>query len=48
MIDGTFSVFSGPLFAQDGTQLLAEGEVMDPGMLLGEAFFVQGVVGDIG
>ena len=48
MIDGTFAVFSGPLFAQDGTQLLAEGEVMDPGMLLGEAFFVQGVVGDIG
>ena len=48
MIDGTFAVFSGPLFAQDGTQLLAEGEVMDPGMLLGEAFFVQGVIGDIG
>ena len=48
MIDGTFAVFSGPLFAQDGTQLLAEGEVMDPGTLLSEAFFVQGVVGDIG
>ena len=48
MIDGSFAVFSGPLFAQDGTQLLAEGEVMDPGTLLSEAFFVQGVVGDIG
>ena len=48
MIDGTFAVFSGPLNAQDGTQLLAEGEVMDPLTLLSEAFFVQGVVGDIG
>ena len=48
MIDGTFAVFSGPLFAQDGTQLLAEGEVMDPTTLLSEAFFVQGVVGDVG
>ena len=48
LIDGTFAVFSGPLFGQDGTQLLAEGEVMDSLTLLQKAFFVQGVVGDIG
>ena len=48
MIDGTFNVFEGPLFAQDDTRLLADGEVMDVGTLLGEAFFVKGVIGDIG
>ncbi len=48
MIDGTFNVFSGPLFGQDGAQLVAENEVMDPVTLLSQAFFVQGVVGDLG
>lgn len=47
MIDGTFNVFVGPLNGQDGTQLLADGEVMDDGILLGEAFFIEGVVGEI-
>lgn len=47
MIAGTFEVFAGPITGQDGSEIVGEGESVDPGVLLGETFFVEGVVGDL-
>lgn len=44
---GAFHPFTGPIFKQDGTQLVGEGEVVDDGTLLGMNFYVQGVDGEL-
>lgn len=47
IIDTEWDVFTGPLYAQDGTLLLAEGETFDDNYLYNEMdWFVQGVVGE--
>ena len=40
---GEFDPFTGPIKKQDGTEWLADGEVADPGVLLGLNFYVEGV-----
>ncbi|MCB1494018.1 MAG: BMP family ABC transporter substrate-binding protein, partial [Rhodobiaceae bacterium] len=35
--------FQGPIFKQDGTQVIGEGEVLDDGTLLGMNWYVKGV-----
>lgn len=45
--DGSFHPFTGPIFKQDGSPLVGEGEVVDDGTLLGMNFYVKGVDGDL-
>lgn len=45
--DGSFHPFTGPIFKQDGTPLVGEGEVVDDGTLLGMNFYVKGIDGDL-
>ncbi len=45
MAAGNFSPFTGPLNKQDGTELLAEGEVLDDGALWEMNYFLEGAVG---
>ena len=40
---GEFDPFTGPVKKQDGSDWLAEGEVAEPGVLLGMNFYVDGV-----
>ncbi|MDF1512334.1 MAG: BMP family ABC transporter substrate-binding protein [Anaerolineae bacterium] len=40
-------VFCGPIMAQDGSEMVAAGECMEDGAMLGMSVFVQGVVGTI-
>ena len=40
--------FTGPINDQDGNEVLAAGEVMDDGAMLGMMFFVEGVIGSTG
>jgi basic membrane protein A and related proteins len=42
-----FEVWSGPMTAQDGKELLPAGKVMPMDMLEGMGFFVKGVIGTI-
>ena len=44
---GTYHPFTGPINQQDGSPWLAEGAVAPDGDLLGMAFYVEGIVGDI-
>lgn len=44
---GTFEVFAGPVMAQDGTEVVAEGAVLDDGGLWGMEFLVKGVTGTL-
>jgi simple sugar transport system substrate-binding protein len=44
---GEFHPFTGPLKKQDGTQFLAEGEVMADKDLLGMNFYVEGIEGSL-
>lgn len=44
---GSWDVFTGPLNNQAGEAVLADGEKMSDGDMLGMSFFVQGVVGSI-
>jgi len=48
IIAGDLHPFSGPLYNQAGNQVLADGEVMDDGTMLGMSFFVDGVIGSTG
>lgn len=48
IINGSWDVFTGPIFDQDGNQILSNGEVMNDGDMLGMSFFVQGVIGEAG
>ncbi|MEH6728882.1 MAG: BMP family ABC transporter substrate-binding protein, partial [Hyphomicrobiales bacterium] len=44
---GEFHPFTGPIYKQDGTLLVGEGETVDDGTLLGMNFYVKGVDGDL-
>ena len=48
IIDGSFHPFQGPINAQDGSALVAAGDVLDDGTMLGMDFFVEGVIGSLG
>ncbi len=45
IVSGAWDVFTGPINSQDGEGLVAEGETMPDGDMLGMTFFVEGVVG---
>jgi basic membrane protein A and related proteins len=45
---GEFHPFTGPIYKQDGTLVVAEGEVMDDDSLLKMDYYVQGVEGTPG
>lgn len=47
MEEGTFEVFTGPIYAQDGEQVLEEGETMTDEQKWPMDFFVEGVEGTI-
>ena len=47
IISGSWDVFTGPLYDQDGNMLVADGEMIDVGKLLSEPFFVEGVEGKL-
>ena len=40
---GEFHPFTGPIYRQDGTMAIGEGEVLDDGTLLGMNWYVRGV-----
>jgi basic membrane protein A and related proteins len=44
---GTYHPFTGPINKQDGSAWLAEGATAPDGDLLGMAFYVEGITGDI-
>ncbi|WP_431298307.1 BMP family ABC transporter substrate-binding protein [Tabrizicola sp. BL-A-41-H6] len=44
---GTYHPFTGPIKKQDGSEWLADGVTAPDGDLLGMAFFVEGITGDI-
>lgn len=44
---GELHPFKGPIFKQDGTQVIKEGEVLDNGTLLGMNWYVKGVDGQL-
>ena len=48
IIAGDLHPFTGPINDQDGNEVLAAGEVMDDGAMLGMMFFVEGVIGSTG
>ncbi len=45
IIDGSFHPFAGPIKNQAGEMIIAEGEVLDDGVLLGMDYYVEGVQG---
>ncbi len=45
IIDGSFAPFTGPIMDQDGTERIAEGVTATLGELLGQDYFVEGVIG---
>ena len=47
MIAGTWDPFTGPVNDQNGTEVIAAGDVPNDGDLLGMFFFVEGVIGEI-
>ena len=42
-IAGGWNPFTGPVFKQDGSQWLKDGEVSDDATLLGMNFYVKGI-----
>lgn len=48
IIDGELHVFAGPINAQDGSVMVAAGETMSDGDMLGMMSFVEGVIGSTG
>ncbi len=48
IIDGTWDVFWGEVIDQDGNVVVASGDKMDDGAMLGMGFFVEGVLGKAG
>ncbi len=44
---GTYHPFTGPIKKQDGSEWLAEGATAPDGDLLGMAFYVEGIAGEI-
>lgn len=47
LVSGEWDVFCGPISDQEGTEIVADGECMTDGDMLGMAWFVDGVVGTI-
>ena len=47
IIDGSFHPFQGPINDQAGEQIVAEGEHLDDGVLLGMSYYVEGVQGEL-
>ncbi len=47
IIDGTLTVFCGPIADQTGAIIVADGECMSDGDMLGMNWFVEGVIGTI-
>ena len=47
LVSGDWDVFCGPIADQDGAVVVADGECMADGDMLGMAWFVEGVVGTI-
>jgi len=47
LADGSFVIWKGPLMAQDGKELLKDGEVADDKFLSGISFYVKGVEGQV-
>lgn len=47
MIAGSFSPFDGPLYAQDGSEVVAAGETVDDGGLWAMDYLVAGTVGTL-
>ncbi|MGI9601079.1 MAG: BMP family ABC transporter substrate-binding protein [Acidimicrobiales bacterium] len=47
IVDGTFHPFTGPITDNQGNEVLADGEVHNDGDLLGMAYLVDGVIGEI-
>ena len=47
LADGSYHAFTGPLYKQDGSMWLAEGETADDGTLAGMNFYVEGIEGTI-
>ena len=47
IIAGTWDVFCGPINGQDGSEVVAAGECLADGDMLGMDWFVEGVVGEI-
>jgi len=47
LVSGDWDVFCGPISDQTGTVIVADGECMSDGDMLGMAWFVDGVVGTI-
>jgi basic membrane protein A len=45
--DGSFSIWKGPIVAQDGKELIAAGAVADDKFLSGVNFYVKGVEGKV-
>ena len=45
MIDGTLDPFQGPLYKQDGSLAVPEGEVLSDDDLWGMTYFIQGSIG---
>ena len=45
MIDGTLDPFDGPLYRQDGSLAVPEGEVLSDEDLWGMTYFIQGAIG---
>lgn len=44
---GKLHPFKGPIFKQDGSQVIGEGEVLDDGVLVGMNYYVKGVDGEL-
>ncbi len=42
-IKGGWSPFTGPIYKQDGTVMVADGQVIDDGTLLGMNEYVKGI-----
>ena len=47
IIDGSFHPFQGPINDQSGKQIVAKGERLDDGVLLGMDYYVEGVQGEL-
>jgi len=47
IISGDLHPFKGPVYKQDGTEVVGEGEVVDDGTLLGMNWYVKGIDGEI-
>lgn len=45
--EGTLKPFDGPIYKQDGSLVIAEGETLDDGVLAGMNWYVKGIEGEL-